>query len=68
MLLAAVLCTRTGRCSSRASLFEFSEYVQELNPETFAAAADSHTPWAVDCYSPGCPHCTKFAPIVSEVG
>ena len=51
--------------NSQASLFEFSEHVLELNPDSFGLKAGSTEPWVVNCYSPGCPHCTRFAPTVS---
>lgn len=66
LLLATLLSSRAGH-ASRASLFEFSVHVQELNPASFAAAVESQQPWVIDCYSPGCPHCTRFKPTVSGV-
>ncbi|CBJ27276.1 hypothetical protein Esi_0063_0121 [Ectocarpus siliculosus] len=47
---------------SRASLFEFVDQVTELSPSTFSDVAASSVPWVLDCYSPGCPHCVRFAP------
>lgn len=52
---------------SRASLFEFVDQVTELSPSTFSDVAVSSVPWVLDCYSPGCPHCVRFAPTVSHL-
>ncbi|CAM9355093.1 unnamed protein product [Ectocarpus sp. 12 AP-2014] len=53
---------------SRASLFEFVDQVTELSPSTFSDVAASSVPWVLDCYSPGCPHCVRFAPTWERVG
>lgn len=52
---------------SKASLFELTEQVRELSPASFSRIAESSVPWVLDCYSPSCPHCTRFKPKVGEL-
>lgn len=64
LLVTATLVQCLGR--GTASLFELSEHVQELNEESLAAIQDDPDQrWAINAYSPGCPHCRRFAPKVS---
>lgn len=53
--------------SSKASLFELTEQVEEISPAKFSTIAESAVPWVLDCYSPGCPHCVRFKPKVSAL-
>lgn len=48
-----------------ASLFEFVDQVTEVSPKSFSRHAESSVPWVLNCYSPGCGHCKRFAPVVS---
>lgn len=64
LFLSATLVQCMGRGSD--SLFELSEHVVEINEESLAAIQDkTEQRWAINAYSPGCPHCRRFAPKVS---
>lgn len=47
------------------SLFEFVQQVTEISPKSFSQHAESSVPWVLNCYSPVCGHCKRFAPTVS---
>lgn len=54
--------------SAKSSLVELSIHVMELTPDSFAGImGDPRNPWVINAYSPGCPHCKKFAPKVRTI-
>lgn len=62
---ALLSCPTSVRSGGTASLFEFVDEVTEISPQSFPALAESSVPWVLNCYSPGCGHCKRFAPTVS---
>ncbi|CAM9711322.1 unnamed protein product [Pylaiella littoralis] len=65
---ALLSCPTSVRSGGTASLFEFVDEVTEISPQSFPALAESSVPWVLNCYSPGCGHCKRFAPTWGDVG